>query len=165
VENEISLTAIFRSNDMFAAWVANAMGLRALQRYIRDEIANRSSYDLKMGALITLSQSAHIYDDTWGSVDRMIANQYTNICSRQTYDDACGNFLIEVCDHQILITQTTSGSGAVVKQYSGKDPLRLIRDICTSSPAIRPDHIGYLGIELQKAYECMKSGKSYNQDE
>lgn len=165
VENEISLTAVLRSNDMFAAWVANAMGLRALQRYIRDEIANRSSYDLKMGALITLSQSAHIYDDTWGSVDRMIANQYTNICSRQTYDDACGNFLIEVCNHQILVTQTTSGSGAVVKQYSGKDSLRLIRDICTSSPAIRPDHIGYLGIELQKAYECMKSGKSYNQDE
>ncbi|MFM6439142.1 MAG: thymidylate synthase, partial [Microcystis panniformis] len=30
VENELSLTAIFRSNDMFAAWPANAMGLRAL---------------------------------------------------------------------------------------------------------------------------------------
>jgi len=164
VENEISLTAVLRSNDMFAAWVANAMGLRALQRHMRDEIAVRSDYDLKMGALITISQSAHIYDDTWGSVDRMIANQYANICNQQTYDDACGNFLIEVCDHQILITQTTSGSGAVVKKYSGKDPLRLIRDICASSPAIRPDHIGYLGIELQKAHECIKSGKNYNQD-
>lgn len=164
VENEISLTAVLRSNDMFAAWVANAMGLRALQRHIRDEIASRSNYDLNIGALITISQSAHIYDDTWGSVDRMIANQYANICSQQTYDDACGNFLIEICDRQILVTQTTSGSGAVVKQYSGKDPLRLIRDICASSPAIRPDHIGYLGIELQKAYECIKSGKNYNQD-
>ncbi|MEG4594157.1 thymidylate synthase [Microcoleus sp. F8_C2] len=36
VDGELSLTATLRSNDMFAAWPANAMGLRALQRYIRD---------------------------------------------------------------------------------------------------------------------------------
>jgi thymidylate synthase len=34
VDNELSLTATLRSNDMFAAWPANAMGLRALQQYI-----------------------------------------------------------------------------------------------------------------------------------
>ncbi|MCZ0902443.1 thymidylate synthase, partial [Microcoleus sp. HI-ES] len=42
VDGEISLTATLRSNDMFAAWPANAMGLRALQQHIRDEIARRS---------------------------------------------------------------------------------------------------------------------------
>jgi len=39
VNNELSLTATFRSNDMFSAWPANAMGLRALQQYILDAIA------------------------------------------------------------------------------------------------------------------------------
>jgi thymidylate synthase len=48
---------------MFSAWPANAMGLRALQHHIRDEIASQSEYDLTMGPLITISQSAHIYDD------------------------------------------------------------------------------------------------------
>jgi len=162
VDNELSLTAIFRSNDMFAAWPSNAMGLRALQQYIRDQIAARSPYDLRMAPLITISQSAHIYDDTWANVDNLITNEYSAIC--QGYDDPCGNFLIEVEETNILVTQTTLGSGEVVKRYSGKDPLRLIRDICASSPAIQPDHIGYLGMELQKALQCIKTGNQYNQD-
>ncbi len=164
VDGELSLTAIFRSNDMFAAWPSNAMGLRALQRYIRNAIAERSPYDLKMAPLITISQSAHIYDDTWGNVDNLIANEYSAICDQRSYDDACGNFLIEIESGAIAVTQTTLGSGEVVKQYAGKDPLRLIRDICASSPAIQPDHIGYLGMELQKALYCIKTGDRYIQD-
>lgn len=164
VDNELSLTAVLRSNDMFAAWVANAMGLRSLQQYIRDEIASRSTYDLRMGPLITLSQSAHIYDDTWENADRLIENQYTTISRQQTYTDPSGNFLIEVDQSEIIVTQTTPGSGEVVKQYRGKNPLHLIREICVASPSIHPDHAGYLGLELQKASQCLKAGKTYIQD-
>ncbi|MBD2306012.1 thymidylate synthase [Chroococcidiopsis sp. FACHB-1243] len=164
VEQEISLTATLRSNDMFSAWAANAMGLRALQQHIRDEIAARSSYDLRMGPLITMSQSAHIYDDTWENVDRLIKQQYAVISKQLDYNDPCGNFLIEVTDCEIVVTQTTPGSGEVVACYSGKNPLKLLREICAASPSIRPDHSGYLGMELQKASECLKTGKLYNQD-
>ncbi|GAB1541231.1 hypothetical protein NUACC21_39010 [Scytonema sp. NUACC21] len=164
VDNEISLTATLRSNDMFAAWPANAMGLRALQLHIRDEIAKRSEYNLKMGPLITISQSAHIYDDTWDNADRLIANQYATICNCRDYDDPSGNFLIEVHEEEIVVIQTTTGSGEQVKQYRGKNPLRLIRQICSTSPAIQSEHIGYLGIELQKASECIKNGNPYIQD-
>ncbi|WP_246276926.1 thymidylate synthase [Microcoleus asticus] len=69
VDGELSLTATFRSNDMFGVWSANAMGLRALQQYIRDAIARRSDYDLTMGPLVTVSQSAHLYDDTFEIAD------------------------------------------------------------------------------------------------
>lgn len=164
VDNELSLTAIFRSNDMFSAWVSNAMGLRALQRHIRDEIDQRSDYSLKMGPLITLSQSAHIYDDCWENADRLIEQQYQAICHERNYDDPSGNFVIEIEDEQIVVTQTSSGSGEIVKQFLGKNPLKLVREICTSSPAIQPDHMGYLGIELQKAVECLKSSQPYIQD-
>lgn len=164
VDNELSLTAIFRSNDMFSAWPTNAMGLRALQQHIRDEIAKQSEHDLRMGPLITLSQSAHIYDDCWENADSLIANQYDSICNQRNYDDPSGNFLIEVNGREIVVTQTTSGSGEVVKQYRGKNPLKLIRDICAASPSIQPDHIGYLGIELQKVVESIKYSKEYTQD-
>ncbi len=164
VDNELSLTAVFRSNDMFSAWPANAIGLRALQEHIRVEIATRSKYELKMGPLITVSQSAHIYDDCWENADRLIANQYPAICHQRNYDDPSGNFLIEIDCEEIIVTQTTPGSGEVVKQYSGRDPLKLVREICFSSPAIQPDHIGYLGMELQKARECLKVGSQYIQD-
>ncbi|MEH1972303.1 MAG: thymidylate synthase [Nostoc sp.] len=165
VDNELSLTATFRSNDMFAAWPANAMGLRALQQHIRDEIAQRSVYDLKMGPLITISQSAHIYDDTWDNAERLIANQYAAIFNQRSYYDPSGNFLIEVDGKEIVVTHTTPGSGEVIKFYRGKNPLSLLREICATSPAIQPEHTGYLGIELQKASNCIKSGKLYIQDQ
>lgn len=161
---ELSLTAVFRSNDMFSAWPSNAMGLRALQQHVRDEIARRSPDDLQMGPLITVSQSAHIYNDTWENADRLIANQYTAICNQRDYDDPSGNFLIEVTGPEIVVTQTTPGSGEVVKQYRGKNSLKLVREICADSPSIHPDHMGYLGIELQKATAYLKTSQQYIQD-
>jgi thymidylate synthase len=164
VDHELSLTATFRSNDMFAAWPANAMGLKALQQHIRDEIANCSGYDLKMGPLITISQSAHIYDDTWSNAEQLIQKQYTAISRKIDYYDPAGNFLIEISEGKIIVTHTTPGSGSFVACYSGVDALKLVREICAASPAIRPDHAGYLGMELHKAAECLKTGKQYVQD-
>ncbi|MDY7013406.1 MAG: thymidylate synthase [Cyanobacteriota bacterium] len=164
VDNELSLTATLRSNDMFAAWPTNAMGLRALQQHIRDKINRRSSYNLQMGPLIVISQSAHIYDDTWENADKLIATQYAQICKRQNYDDPCGNFLIEIQNKEIVVTQTTPGSGEVIRNYKGINPLSLVREICSDSPAIQPAHIGYLGIELHKAFNCLKSHQTYVQD-
>jgi thymidylate synthase len=164
VDNELSLTAVLRSNDMFAAWPANAMGLRSLQKHIRNEICQRSQYDLKLGPLITLSQSAHIYDDTWGNAEQLIKEQYSAICKKLDYYDPAGNFLIEIAEEKIIVTHTTPGSGEIVGCYSGKNPLKLIKEICAAIPAIRPDHAGYLGMELQKASECFNTGKKYIQD-
>ncbi|MFB2934127.1 thymidylate synthase [Aerosakkonemataceae cyanobacterium BLCC-F154] len=164
VENELNLTATLRSNDMYMAWPANAMGLRALQKHIRDEIAKRSDYNLQMGPLITVSQSAHIYDDTWENADRLIEQQYAAICQQRDYHDPAGNFLIETRNDEIVVTQMTPGSGEVVTSYSGKYPLKIVREICAASPAIMPEHSAYLGIELQKAWECLKTDKQYIQD-
>ena len=114
VDNELSLTAVLRSNDMFAAWPANAMGLRALQKHIRNEICQRSQYDLKIGPLITLSQSAHIYDDTWNNAEQLIKEQYAAIYKKLDYYDPTGNFLIEIVEEKIVVTHTTPGSGEIV---------------------------------------------------
>ena len=173
VDNELSMTATFRSNDMFSAWPANAIGLRKLQEHIRDAIAERSEYNLKMGPLITISQSAHIYDDTFDSVDRIINQHYQKIVDaerRRYFDprysdcDPVGNFLIKVEDKAIVVSQTTPGSGEITKHYSGRDPLKLLRQICANSPAIQPEHSGYLGLEIQKAFGCIETGKKYIQD-
>jgi thymidylate synthase len=166
VDNELSLTATFRSNDMFSAWSANAMGLRALQRHLRDEISKRSRYNLRMGPLITISQSAHIYDDTFDSVDRIIKDHYQHILveERSRYSDTVGNFIVEIQDGSISVAQTTPGTGEIVASYKGKNPLSLLREICADSPAIAPEHSGYLGLELQKALDCIKNKKDYVQD-
>jgi thymidylate synthase len=151
VDNELSLTATFRSNDMFSAWPANAMGLRALQQHIRDAIAKRSGYDLKMGPLITISQSAHIYDDCWENADQLIQSQYAKICQQRDYNDPSGNFVVTVQNHKIIVEQLTRGSGEVVNSYSGKSASQLYRQIATDCPTLKLEHGMYLGAELQKA--------------
>lgn len=166
VEQELSLTATFRSNDMFSAWAANAFGLRALQQHIRDEIAIRSKYNLKMGALITISQSAHIYDDCWDSADKVIQSQYPKVYQQRDYADPSGSFVINVQNDKIVVEHTTPGSGSVINCYLGKTAMQLFRQIATDCPALQVEHAMYLGTELQKAEMAlsMKEGLIYQQD-
>jgi len=42
--------------------------------------------------------------------------------------------------------------------------LKMIKEICAASPSVCPDHAGYLGMELQKASECLTNGIEYIQD-
>ena len=162
VDNELSLTATFRSNDMFSAWPANAMGLRALQRHIRDEIASQSEYDLTMGPLITISQSAHIYDDCWETVEQLLANQYQSIISQEFrgYSDPAGNFLVETDGNIITVSQLTP-NGEFVGKWEGKNPLKLIRQIIADCPSIQSFHIGYLAREIERASQLKTN---YTQD-
>lgn len=163
VEGELSLTGIFRSNDMFSAWPANAMGLRSLQQHIRDEIAKRSEYDLLLGPLMILSQSAHIYDDCWESADKLISDQYQKICKNQSFDDPCGNFIIYLQDDEIFVEQTNL-TGEVVSVYSDKNVKSLYLKIASANPGLRVDHAFYLGSELQKVAIAISTKTPYLQD-
>ncbi len=161
-EGELSLTATFRSNDMFSAWCHNAMGLRALQKHIRDRV----NPDLRLAPLITVSQSAHIYSECWEHAQMLIDDEYPKILKGEQYNDPVGNYIIEA-DHSnaaIVVTRTTSGAGEAVADYRGRDPLKLIREIAADAPAISPSHIGYLGIELAKAHDAIKQNSDYIQD-
>lgn len=152
VENELSLTATFRSNDMFGAWVANAMGLRALQRYIRDKV----NPTLSMGPLITVSQSAHIYDDCWDNVEQLIVSQYSKICKNRQYNDPAGNFIVSTESGDIVVQHTTSGSGEIIGEYRGKSAESVGKKIAEAIPFLQTDHALYLGRMLFKAESLSK---------
>ena len=166
VDNGLSLTATFRSNDMFSAWPANAMGLRALQMYIYNSLVKRTAHTLKMGALITISQSAHIYDDCFENVANVISSQYLKISQQKDYFDPAGSFIITIQNHQIIVEHTTPGSGEVVNCYSGKSAHKLSQQIFTDCPGLQVSHAMYLGVELQKAEMAllMKEQFIYEQD-
>ena len=152
VENELSLTATFRSNDMFGAWVANAMGLRALQRYIRDSV----NPELTMGALITVSQSAHIYDDCWENVDQLTQSQYPKICNNRQYDDPAGNFVVSTESGEILVQHITPTDGELVAEYRGKSAEFLCKQIASATPYLQVEHALYLGRVLSKQESLLK---------
>lgn len=145
VEKELSLTATFRSNDMFGAWVANAMGLRALQEYICNAVGN-----LKLGPLITVSQSAHIYDDCWESVEYLLDTKYREITGKPEYSDPAGNFIIS-WDAGSIVVEQTSRQGELVARYCGKNAANICYEIAAAVPHLETRHALYLGVELQKA--------------
>lgn len=153
IENQLILTATLRSNDMPNAWPTNAFGLRALQKYVRDEIGARSSYQLQLGALVTISQSAHAYDDMFAYAEKVGRDLYPNIARKYLHrDDSIGNYIVETLGKEVLVTRTTPGSGEIVQCYSGKNIYSLMDKIVLDAPRMKPRHALYLGAELQKEF-------------
>ena len=165
INRELSLTATFRSNDMFSAWCANAMGLRALQQHIYQEIKARIPIDqIALGPLITISQSAHIYSDCWEHAERVLQTHYYKIRQRN-YNDPSGSFVITTQENQIIVEHTTPGSGEVVNRYRGKYARKLYQQIATDCPSLDVEHAMYLGTELQKAEMSLFHQYFYQQDQ
>jgi thymidylate synthase len=165
-DSELSLTATFRSNDMFSAWPANAIGLRALQQHLRDELVAITGQALTLGALITISQSAHIYDDCWENADRVIRMQYPRITQQRDFADPSGSFTIAVQNNEIFVEHLTPGAGEVVNHFSGKSAKQLYQRIAQDCPGLEIEHALYLGTELQKAEVALHSNQTiaYDQD-
>lgn len=162
VNNELSLTATFRSNDMFGAWPLNAMGLRALQQHVCDRVSELRQQALETGPLIIVSQSAHVYGELQAFVDKLLAEHYPQ---PEQFADAVGNFLIELGGDKIVVVQTAvPPKDSPVAEYSGKSALKIVREICSANPAIAPSHAAYLGVELYKAERALQMGVSYLQD-
>ena len=119
-----------------------------------------------MGTLITISQSAHIYDDCFENVTNVISSQYTKITQRKDYFDPAGSFIITIQDDSIVVEHATPGSGEVVNCYCGKSAHKLSQQIFTDCPGLQVSHALYLGVELQKAEMAllMKEQFIYEQD-
>lgn len=155
-DNKLSMTALFRSNDMFSAWVLNAMALRELQKHVCRKVdqcrilkSMKHEPTLLLGDLITISQSAHVYSDSWEFADRLIAKK----CSkRQAYSDPVGNFLIDKIDPTHVTVTHLDPSGKKVNEYVGNNPLQILRRICRLNPSLRADHAAYIGVEVQKCF-------------
>lgn len=163
LDGQLIACPTFRSHDIYMAYCSNLMAIRRMQDVVIGHIhTERPGLSLVAGPMICTSHSAHVYDWSYLEVDRLIEEHYK--ARRQTYSDPVGNFLIEVANNSISVTQTTP-DGYVAKCYEGKDALKLVREIELANPMIERAHIGYLGIELAKAEQSLKDGgRGYTQD-
>ena len=142
-ETGLTLTATFRSHDLFGAWLLNAYGLRELQREVAAAIGE------PVAELIIYSQSAHIYADCWEYIDRMDTK------SVQRYDDPCGYFLIEWREG-IQVTQISKNQSRIYRGTAKK----IFQQIEADNPHISTSHALYLGYEIN---ECFKTQNQYIQ--
>ena len=158
-EKGLTMTAIFRSNDMFSAWLANAYGLRKLQEIVGERIG------MDLGELVIISESAHIYDDCFEEADKL-----ASISNDSKFSDPVGNFLISWKNESVKIKQV-SIDGEWVDDYSANlntqywkihKPIKRVTDeIIKKNPTIQPSHIAYLTREL---YRISVEKDGYRQD-
>lgn len=145
VDGALSVTATFRSNDMFSAWPSNAMGLRALQIHVLEEINKRGGFEFTLAPLITISQSAHIYDDCWDNADNLIKKEYVKICNQRDYYDPSGSFNVYKEDAHIVVEWLSPDGSSIIKTYRGNNPIKLRREIAIDCPSMSVENALYIG--------------------
>lgn len=64
--NQLHTTALIRSNDMFFGWPCNIYQTSVLQEYVRKQ------FGCKLGNLTTISISAHIFEEQFEWIERII---------------------------------------------------------------------------------------------
>ncbi len=158
-DGKLYLTAYFRSHDVFRAWPMNAFALRRLQ----GEIAAQVGANCMLGDLVIISQSAHIYADSWDAARRITtehAREYLK--NPRLIRDPRGSFNIRVEGFQIRVDHY-SPEGNLLATFSGNTARALQRELAFFTS--RVDHAIYLGMELEKAELALKNGWTFTQDQ
>lgn len=67
--NKLNTTTIIRSNDLFFGWPANIYQTHVIQKYVAE------SLNCKLGSITTISTSAHIFQDQFTYIKKILKMQ------------------------------------------------------------------------------------------
>lgn len=156
-EGKLYLTAYFRSHDVFRAWLMNAFGLRKLQAQVAQRVG-----ECMLGDLVIMSQSAHIYADSWEAAHKITRERARDVLKNpRLIRDPRGSFNIRVEGYRIQVDHY-SPDGALLANFTGTQARQLQRELAFY--VSRVDHAIYLGAELAKAEIALKNNLVYTQD-
>jgi thymidylate synthase len=168
-DNKLHMTCVFRSHDMFEGYPENLFGLRALQEEIRQEIvkglqAKGEPLDIKLGNLCILSQSAHIYEDSWEHCQKVTEKYLKQYTGHLAELDPRGNFVISIEGDEIVV-EHTSTTNETLGIYRAKSSFEMMRMLTEENIISLIPHALDIGRQLMKAEMAIKLGTHYNQDQ
>jgi thymidylate synthase len=153
-DEKLFLTAYFRSNDMYNAWPKNAFALRKLQGMIAEKVG------IGLGSLCIISNSAHIYKNSWKKAD-IILKEFPSKMS--SIGDPRGNIILRVEENKIVaVIQGPDGKRTdELKASSAKE---MYEKLYLMNAVSEYSHAFYIGTELQKAEIAIRKKMKYLQD-
>ncbi|MBI4021108.1 MAG: hypothetical protein HY369_02605 [Candidatus Aenigmarchaeota archaeon] len=160
--DKLVMTCIFRSHDMFEGYPENAFGLRTLQEEIRQELEQRLRRPITLGELMILSQSAHLYRDTWEWAQHVTRDHLHRRHLERL--DPRGNFLI-AANHGEIVLEHTGPGGEKIGEFRGRSGEELRDHLVRADAVSLPAHALDLGLEIMKAEVALKAGLPYVQDQ
>ncbi|MBU0649863.1 hypothetical protein KJ605_02415 [Patescibacteria group bacterium] len=162
LNDKLHLTAVFRSNDLFGAWVLNAFALRRFQEKLACQI-NR-----EVGSLTTISHAAEIYEADWDAAAKIVKQNDT--LARTCVLDPRSYYTVKVVGSEIVVDFFTPDGSAKLETFSisGKKP-KCARDMCAQIlKELLISDLGAacdLGRQLAKAESAVKLGLKFEQDQ
>jgi thymidylate synthase len=152
-DEKLSLTATFRAHNAGTAWIRNVYGLLPILNGMA------AALEVPAGPLIVISQSISLRKselDKVASVIELYERKFV-----QYRPDPNGHFEISIGDGRIVAIQRFEG--AVVNRFEGRSAQVLEHHIARACAVSELTHALYLGRELARAEECMKTGAPYVQ--
>jgi len=150
-------TAVFRSNDMYGAWPLNAFALRKLQNTVASELG------LPAGSMVTIANSAHVYENSWEAAAEIVRRHYTgNVMEFEP--DKNGYFVISVDGGEVVAEHRLNDGRPSGYVFRGKESQELYRRILNENLITKLDHAAYIGQELARAEAALRENKKYVQD-
>lgn len=155
-ENILHFTCYFRSNDMYGAWPRNAFALRKLQKNICEKL------NVKMGNLIIISNSAHIYERSFNKARSIIEKNKNKITWKS---DPNGTIIVTIDkEKKKIIIQHLDINGKKLEMIYGNSAIELYKKISAELKISDIAHALDIGCELQKAEIALELGFDYVQD-
>ncbi len=152
-------TAEFRSHDIFGAWFLNAYAIRKLQKKIAQDLS------LKTGSLVIISVSAHIYENKWQKA-KEILDKYFHKKPMKFVPDPLGYFVISIdkAKGRIIVKHKLNDGRDSGYTFEGNSAESIYKEVSKEHLFSRFEHAAYLGKELERAEQALRSGSEYVQD-
>ena len=189
----LHMTAYFRSHDIYKAYCMNIIALQCLQEKIVNALNEDHDYEsdlknniingdempefkiennkieilprypitkpeselVKRGFLTVISNSAHVYEQDFEKLEKI------NMLDCNM--DPRGYFIIDLDREEKKISVTLMNDKNEPEMHFKDDNVQKLRDLCQPYVSEIP-HALYLGVELQRAKNCLDSGENYIQD-
>lgn len=152
-EGKLTLTATYRTHNALDAWLRNVYGLMKVQEIVSSEAG------IEPGAITVISHSI--------SVDPARYDLAQRIAESKTFTvemDPNGYFVISIDEEAgEIVACHLSQDGVQLGEYRGKKAERIQHEIARDCAISDINHAIYVGRQLAKAEECLKSGLPFEE--
>jgi thymidylate synthase len=150
-DGQLTLTATFRTHNALDAWLPNVYGLMAVQQFLAPELG------LPPGPITVVSHSI--------SIDRKELDRALTMLSHRGFairEDPCGYFRLSLDEGEILVEHRHGD--VTLKEYRGKKAVHLQHQLARDLALSDLNHAMYLGRQLARAEECLRTGREFDQE-
>jgi len=152
-DDELTLTATYRTHNALDAWLKNVYGLAMAQQVVADSIG------MPVGPLSVISHSISIDPSKYDLASRVASSKPFSVNI-----DSNGHFTVSI-DRESgeVVVFHMSDKGFLLHEYRSAKAERIQHELARDCAISDINHALYLGRQLAKAEMCLKTGEAYEE--